>query len=199
MELDELKNQWKQANQTQSLNNQNLIKVIQNRKVGPIAELKRSFKKQMIAMTVVTIAILATKFRNIDKIVASPLFWFYLLFCAAVVVSSRISYNVVLKMEEMDGDIKSNLQQQICILESKLKQKVIGIRIALLFFIALTEVLPYFETVRMLHTWHSLSPFIRFGSYAGLFLFQYLLSRRTTRRRFGQHIANLKELVKQMD
>jgi hypothetical protein len=50
----------------------------------------------------------------------------------------------------------------------------------------------------MLNTWHSLSPFIRFGAYAALFLFQYFVSRMVSQQKFGQHIAHLKELVKQM-
>jgi hypothetical protein len=84
------------------------------------------------------------------------------------------------------------------LLETRLRQNLIGIRVALLFFIVLTEVLPYFQHFRMLNTWHSLSPFIRFGAYAALFLFQYFVSRTVSQRKFGQHIAHLKELVKQM-
>jgi hypothetical protein len=94
--------------------------------------------------------------------------------------------------------VKSNLEQQIALLETRLRQNLIGIRIALLFFIVLVELLPYFQNFSMLNKWHSLSPFIRFGAYAALFLFQYFLSRRVSHRKFGQHIAYLKELVQQM-
>jgi hypothetical protein len=101
-------------------------------------------------------------------------------------------------MEGMDGMVKSNLEQQIFLLETRLKQNIIGIRIALLFFIVLTEILPYFQNFRMLNTWHSLSPFIRFGAYTALLLFQYFVSRSVSQRKFGNHIAHLKELVNQM-
>jgi hypothetical protein len=40
---------------------------------------------------------------------------------------------------------------------------------------------------------------MRFGAYAALILFQYFLSRVLSQRKFGQHINQLKELVKQMD
>ena len=199
MELDDLKNQWKQADKIQKLKNQNIMELIQNRSHGPVAELKRSFRKQMIAMTVVPIAILATNMHQIDKTLSSVLFWFYIVFCIGVIIFARLNYAVVQKMEGMDGNVKSNLEQQIFVLERRLRQNLIGIRVALLFFIVLTEVLPYFQYFRMLNTWHSLSPFIRFGSYAGLFLFQYSLSRLLSRRKFGQHISSLKDLVKQME
>jgi hypothetical protein len=175
------------------------MELIQNRSHGPVAELKRSFRKQMIAMTVVPIAILATNMHQIDKTLSSVLFWFYIVFCIGVIIFARLNYAVVQKMEGMDGNVKSNLEQQIFVLERRLRQNLIGIRVALLFFIVLTEVLPYFQYFRMLNTWHSLSPFIRFGSYAGLFLFQYSLSRLLSRRKFGQHISSLKDLVKQME
>jgi hypothetical protein len=198
MELDELKHQWKQADKTKILKNQNIMEMIQHRSYGPVAELKRAFKKQMIAMTVVPIAIIATNLHHIDKTFTSALFWFYIVFCISVIIFARFNYLVVKKMEGMDGMVKSNLEQQIFLLETRLKQNIIGIRIALLFFIVLTEILPYFQNFRMLNTWHSLSPFIRFGAYTALLLFQYFVSRSVSQRKFGNHIAHLKELVNQM-
>ncbi len=198
MELNELKHQWKQADKIQKPKNQNIMELIQHKSYGPVAALKRSFKKQMIAMTVVPIAIIATNLHHIDKTLTSALFWFYIVFCIGVIIFARLNYEVVKKMEGMDGMVKSNLEQQIFLLETRLRQNIIGIRVALLFFIVLTEVLPYFQNFRMLNTWHSLSPFIRFGAYAALFLFQYFVSRAVSYRKFGRHIAYLKELVSQM-
>jgi hypothetical protein len=199
MELDELKNQWKRADKKHKLKTQNIMELIQHKSYGPVANLKRSFRRQMIAMTVLPIAILATNMRHIDKTLSSALFWFYILFCAGVIIFAKFNYAVVKKMEGLDGNVKSNLEQQIFVLETRLRQNLIGIRIGLLFFIILTEVLPYFQNFKMLNTWHSLSPFIRFGAYAALLLFQYSVGRVVSRRKFGQHINHLKELVKQMD
>jgi hypothetical protein len=198
MELDNLKHQWKQADKIQKPINQNIMELIQHRSQGPIAAIKRSFRRQIIAMTAMPILIMATNLQHIDKTLSSALFWFYIVFCIGVIVFARLNYEVVKKMEGMDGAVKSNLEQQIFILETRLRQNLIGIRVALLFFLVLTEVLPYFQHFRMLNTWHSLSPFIRFGAYAALFLFQYHVSRTVSQRKFGQHIAHLKELVKQM-
>lgn len=199
MELDDLKQQWKQAGKTGTPKNQNIMELIQHKNSGPVAALKRSFRKQIIAMMVVPIAIIGTNMQHIDKTLTSALFWFYILFCIGVIAFARLNYNLVKKMDQMDGMVKSNLKQQIRLLETRLKQNLIGIRIALLMFVVLTEVLPYFQDFHMLNTWHSLSPFIRFGAYAALFLFQYFLSRKVSQQKFGQHIDYLKELVKQME
>ena len=199
MELDELKNQWKKTDKIQKLKNQNIMELIQNKSNGPIAELKRSFKKQIIGMTVLPIAFIAANLGHIDKTFNSPLFWFFILFCMSVMIFARLNYAFVEKMEGMDGKVKSNLERQIVILETRIRQKLIGIHTAFLLFIVLLEALPYFQNFPMLNKWHSLSPFIRFGAYGALFLYQYFVTRMGSRRGSEQHLANLKELVKQME
>ncbi|TDH26982.1 hypothetical protein EXU57_09260 [Segetibacter sp. 3557_3] len=198
MDLDALKQQWQQADTTKQPSNRNIMEIIQHQSTGPIAKLKRSFRKQMIAMIAVPIGILATNIHHIDKTLTSALFWFYILFCIGVIFFAKMNYNLVKKMEVMDGRVKTNLEQQIFLLETRLKQNLIGIRVALLLFIVLTEILPYFQHFRMLNTWHALPAYTRFGAYAALLLFQYLVSRAVSHRKFGKHIAYLKELVSQM-
>jgi len=198
MELDEFKKEWQESHKQQQSTNKNILEIIHHKAQGPVAALKRSFRRQIIAMIVVPIAIVATNIPNIDKMLSSVLFWCYIVFCIGVVIFACLNYAVVKKMEVMDGMVKPNLEQQISILETRLRQNIIGIRVTLLFFIILTEVLPYFQNFKMLNTWHALSPFIRFGVYTLLFLFQYFLSRNLTDQKFGRHIAHLKELVKEM-
>jgi len=199
MELDDLKNQWQQADKIQKPKNQNMMELIQNKSYGPLAELKRSFKKQMIVMSILPILILATNMQQIDKTLTSALFWVYVMFCIGITIVAKLNYRVVQKMEGINGNVKSNLEQQIFILETRIRQNLLGVRIALLCFIILTEVLPYFQNFHMLNTWHSLSPFIRFGAYAALFLLQIFVTPRVSYSKFGKHIDHLKDLVKQME
>jgi hypothetical protein len=198
MELDDLKHHWKSADNIQQYKNQNIMEMIQHQSNGPVAALKRSYKRQMIAMTLVPLAIVSTNLQHIDKTLTSALFWFYILFCIAVIAFAKLNYNTVKKLEGMDIVVKSNLEAQILILEKRLRQNLIGIRIALIFFIVLTEILPYLQNFDTLNFWHSLSPFIRFGAYALLLLFQYIVSRQFSHEKFGKHIEHLKELVKSM-
>lgn len=102
MELDELKNQWIQADKIQKTKNQNIMEIIQNKSYGPVAELKKSFKKQMIGMAIIPILFIAANLEHIDKILSSALFWFYILFCIGAVIFARLNYAVVEKMEERD-------------------------------------------------------------------------------------------------
>jgi hypothetical protein len=165
MELEELKNQWKKADHQQYINNQNIMDILQHKSTGPLAALKKAYRKQILAMTLVPIFILATNLQHIDKTLSSALFWFYILFCIGVILFARRSYTLVQKMEGLDVAVRSNLEQQIILLEKRQQQNLVGIRIAMLFFIVLLEILPYFQDFDMLHTWHNLPVFIRLGAY----------------------------------
>ncbi len=199
MELDDLKQQWQRAdNNSNQLKNRNIMEIIQNKSNGPVAALKRSYRRQMAIMAMLPGIIISTNIQHIDKTLSSALFWAYVAFCFGVAIFARMNYNVVKKMEGMDGAVRSNLQEQIAVLEKRVRQMIAGARMGLLFLILLTEILPYFQHFKMLNTWHNLSPFIRFGAYGTLLLFQHLMIRRKSHEKFGQHIARLKELVGEM-
>ena len=98
----------------------------------------------------------------------------------------------------MDGLLKENLEQQITLLQTRMKWTIIGLRLALLFFIVLAEVLPYFQHFRMLDKWHSLPIYMRFGLYAALLILQYFISPLVLQRKFGRHLSSLKQLAKEL-
>jgi len=198
MELDDLKQPWKEIPINKNKNKE-IMEIIHLKSYGPLAALKREFRKQMVVMLVLPALLLLTNANDIGHALASVLFWSYVLFCIGVVVFAYRNYQIVRKMEGMDKAVRSNLEQQITILETRLRWKIIGLRVALLFFIALTEVLPYFQHYRMLDKWHALAPWMRYGAYAGLLILQYFTSRAIIYRKFGTHLAYLKKLVQEMN
>jgi hypothetical protein len=198
MELDELKNIWK-GTQPKESSNLKIMELIQNKNAGPLASLRRSFKKQIILMSVMPFLLMMSNFSNIDKILTSVLFWSYVVFCIGVAIFARINYNIVGKMQGQDTMVKTNLQQQITLLERRTKYELIGFRCALLYFIVLLEVLPYFQHFRMLDKWNSLHIFIRFGTYLAIAVFQYFMTTKVRHRKVGRHLENLKQLASQMN
>jgi hypothetical protein len=196
MELDDLKQSWnKQIIETK---NTNIMELIHHKSYGPVAALKRNFRKQMVLMLLMPIFIFTTNSTSAEGLAKSILFWSYVVFCLAYVVFFYFNYRIAAGMEAMEGNVKANIEKQTFLLEKRLRWKMVGVRIALLFFIVLVEVLPYFQDYRMLNKWHSLSPFIRFGAYGLFLLLQYVAGRRVSERRFGTHLTRLKELVKEM-
>ena len=197
MELDDLKQTWKQTPIHKPVNT-DIMELLHHKSYGPVAALKKEFIKQIKLMIILPILIFATNLDDVNKVLTSIMFWSYIAFCIGLILFSWFNYRVVKKMEGMDAMVKPNLEQQITILEKRLKWHVNGVRIAFIFFMILTEILPYFQHYRLLDKWHSLSPLIRFSTYAGLLLLQYFTIRPVLHKKFGQHLNYLKGLVREM-
>jgi uncharacterized membrane protein YjfL (UPF0719 family) len=196
MELDDLKQSWQQTPIKKT--NIDIMQMIQNKSYGPVSELKRSFRRQIIAMTFIPIALVLTSSANIDKVFTSILFWAYVVFCLGIIFIALLNLRVVRKIEDADNAVRVNLEQWIASLETRVQWNITWARASLIFLILLAEVVPYIQHYSMLDHWHSFSPFIRFGAYATIVLLQHFMIRIVGNRKFGRHITYLKEVVKEM-
>ena len=197
MELDDLKKTWKQENQKQT-KTPDIMELIHQKSRGPIASLKNSFRKQMIVVTALMSMVIATQAGNLDSTSSNLLFWTFIGFCLAMILTFYMNYRQTGKMEAMDEKVKNNLMKYVNMMEQRLRWQNIGARVVILFLILLLEIIPLYQHVRMLDTWNSLSPLIRFSSYAAYLVFQYYISRSVTRRKFGKHLDHLKHLLKEV-
>lgn len=198
MELDDLKQTWKQTSGKNNINT-DIMELIQHKGHGPVAAMKRVFKKQITVMAIIPLVLLATNLNDLHIVFTSVMFWCYVGFCIGVILFAYYNYRVVRKMENMDGMVRTNLEQQINLLERRMKLELIGMRGGLLFFIVLAEVIPYFQHYRMLELWHSFSPVIRIMTYVVLLILQYFINRRISQRNLGVHLAHLKKLMNEMN
>ncbi|TKK70348.1 hypothetical protein FC093_06270 [Ilyomonas limi] len=196
MELDDLKKMWQQT-PVKNINT-DIMKILQQKSYGPVAALKKTFRRQMVLMFLIPLMLFTTNLHDIHGVLTSILFWSYVVFCIAIIVFAYYNYRIASKMEGMDAMIKTNLEQQVQLLEKRAKWEVAGMRGILLFFILLVEVVPYVQHYRMLDKWHSLPVAIRFGAYAMLLLLQYFLNKEIKQRKVGRHLTYLKELIKEM-
>src|SRR6059058_2549527 len=197
MELDELKNTWQQMPPQKNINT-DIMEIIQHKSYGPLAALKKTFRKQMVLMFLIPFLLLLTNAQDIQGVLTSILFWSYVAFCIYIIVFAYYNYRIVDKMENMGAMVKTTLEQQIYLLEKRANWEITTLRVVLLFFIVLVEVVPYLQHYRMLDKWHSLPAAVRIGAYAFLLLLQYLLNKRLKQRKVGRHLDYLKELLKQM-
>jgi hypothetical protein len=197
MELDDLKQTWKQTPEKNNLKT-DIMELLQHKDYGPVAAMKRVYRKQIILMSIIPFILLATNLMDLRIVLTSVMFWSYVAFCVGIVVFAYYNYRIVRKMEVMDEMVNTNLEHQINLLEKRKKWELAGMRGVLIFFITLTEVVPYFQHYRMLDLWHSFSPVIRISTYLLLLFLQYFLNKRISQRNLGVHLAHLKNLVKEM-
>ena len=197
MELDDMKQSWKRTD-LKTNKNTDIMELVQHKTYGPVAALKREFRKQILLMALMPFLLITTNLDEPGRIFSSIIFWSYVLLCIGMVIFGYMNYRVAARMENRDTDLRSNLEQQVNILETRLKWKLIALRIVLAFFILLLETVPYIQHYRMLDKWHALPVLMRVGIYAGFLILQYFLSRRVNERKFGSHLSYLKELVREI-
>ena len=198
MELDELKQSWNAIPVTKNKNAE-IMELIRLKSYGTEAALKRAFQKQMIVMLVLPAMLLLATGGASHQVLSNVLFWSYVLFCMGVVVFAYRNYQIAGKMERVEAAVRPHLEQQVALLETRLRWKLVGVRVTLVYFIILIEVVPYFQQYRMLDKWHVLPLVVRFGAYAALLLVKYFVSRVINHRKFGSHLDYLKKLVQAME
>ena len=197
MELDDMKQAWQQT-PVNNKSNTDIMVLIHQKSSGPVAALKSVYRKQMILMAIIPFVLISTNIQDLDKVFTSIMFWSYVIFCIGVILFARYNYRAAVKMETMDDKVLTNLTHQIDLLEKRARWEITGLRCVLLYFIALTEVAPYFQHYRMLDHWHSLPAAVRFGSYTALFLVQYFLNARLKEKKVGRHLRYLRGLVAEL-
>ena len=198
MELDELKQMWQQPD-SKKIKNTDIMELIQQKSYGPLAALKKVYRKQIILMSLLPFFLLFTNNSGIYNVLTSIMFWSYVAFCIGVIVFAQYNYRIVSNMENMDRMVKENLEEQIHTLEKRAGWEITGLRLMLLYFVLLAEIVPYFQHYRMLDKWHSLPPLTRFGAYAAFLILQYFLNKKIRERKVGRHLTYLKQLVKEME
>src|SRR5215204_1403735 len=194
MELDDLKNTWKQG-KTKQQKTPDIMELIHQKRKGPLASLKHAFRRQMIFIAILMMVITVANAQNIETIPGYVLYFTYIAFCIAIILAFYLNYRRTSKMESMDKAVMTNLEEYVVQLEQRLKWQYMGSRFVVLLFIVLVEVLPLFYHARMLDKWHSVSPLVRFSAYAVYFGIVYFVSHRVMQRKFGQHLNHLKKLV----
>lgn len=197
MELDELKKTWNNT-QPPKTYNQSIMEIIKHTSLGPTAALKKAFRKQILILSIMPALLILTNINQVETTLTSIFFISYVVFCIGVILFSLYNYRIVQNMENTDGPVRSNLEMQINLLETRLRMNNTGLRIILLYFIILCEVVPYFQHFGMLEVWHSIHPVIRILTYAIAIIGQYYMSRKVSYQKFGKHLAYLKQLVKDM-
>ena len=197
MELDDLKQPWKQSTEKIEPLQNNIMELIQNKSYGPVASLKRRFRKQLIILPVV-VAILAIQLSRHHDIYSDVLFWCYVVICLLICGYFYFSYRLVSNMQCAGCMVKSNLEKQIHILEKGYKWRLIVMRLLFIFFIVLLEILLYFQQEPSLVKLYAQPLGIRLLCYAGLIALFYFISKKIMNRKYGKHIRYLKELVQQM-
>ena len=196
MELDELKIGWKRSAEKIQTPATDVYSLINNKHTGPLNELKHRFRKGMILVTVI-IAIALSRLPHHHGIAFTMFFSFLMFFGISMIAYFYYNYQLLSRAQAMNVTVKEHLQKQVRILENGVRFRLIFMRAMAIVFIVLIEVLLYWG--KDMGKWQSQNVTTRLAVYAGVFAAFYLLTHMAVKKRYGQHITNLKQLVSEIE
>jgi len=196
MELDDLKKSWKESTENIPPAN-NIMELIHNKSNGPLAILKKRFRKRLILLPLMVAFVIINLSRH-HAIFSDALFWCFIAFCIMMCGYFLFSYRLMHHFKYMETEVKANLERQVKTLEKIYRVRLIIIRAFSVLYIVLLEVLLYYNQEPSLVKWYAQPLFIRLSGYAAVLVILFFVSKYVLNHKYGRHIKYLKELVGQM-
>ena len=197
MEIDDLKESWRNSTGKIKTPERDIIALIQNKGNGPAAQLKRRFRKGLLLIPFVA-CIVTIQFSKKGNLFSDVLYWYFIGFCVGVMAYFYFNYRLVSRMQTMENNVKENLLQQVQTLQAGLKWRLIITRGLVVIFILLLELLLYLRQEPRFSGWYGRPVHIRLLAYAGAVIFFYFLTKFALHHRYGKHIRYLQTLTEQM-
>ena len=197
MELDNLKEAWKgHTVKNAADSNEQILSMLQKKSQRPIAKMKRNLFRELIAIIIIytaSIIYYMTAYKGKLWEIALMLFLLGVVFLFYYYRKNKL----LNEMECVACEVKSNLQRQVSTLEKYVR----------FYFIAgiILTPLAYFATGFILLnnipgiTMSTSSYMWFFGSGVVMNILLYFLNKWYVNKLYGQHVKQLKELLKQME
>ena len=201
MELDDLKELWKESNNSSLLNNEeDLRQILSHRSRSPIAIMKRNLKLEVLFVILFYSFIIWLISNQVDSNILY--FDILLLILAGMLfcIYAFYKYKLLYKMESVACEVKSNLNLQLNSLEKlvKLYFKVGNIGVVLVYLIA--GAISYIEAEGdKVHFPQVLELIIFLSIGVILAIINYYSSRWYIFKLYGKHIQKLKNIIYEMD
>lgn len=200
MELDHLKEMWKDANKSSlPINETSLHQMLNHRSKMPIAMMKRNLRLEVFFLILIYGCIIwlftnesdsAFLYYDITLLVVAILFFIY----------ASYKYKLLNNMECKGCEVKTNLNLQLISLEKLIKLYFQAGNISVVLAYMFAGIISYIndegDSVSFPHIIEILI-FLGIGSV--LFAFNYYVSRWYLFKLYGKHIQNLKNILYEMD
>lgn len=196
MELDDLKQNWKNSESQYQGIDYNVGTLLAGKLNSPLNTLKMKYIRQMIMLpaTVVFLYFMGLKHPVQDNIglwVAAPVL---LLLAFNYYRNYRV---VVLIQQPSDMAVKQGLEKYLAVLQRNSTLHLQFLRLYLAILICSLEIAMYSHAVPAYHIWEVVPVPYRIAFYALLLVIQPSISKYYFRQHFGQYMDHLEELLAQ--
>ncbi len=193
MDLDQLKQKWQAETAHSSARDVDLSYNLREPARSSLSALKRSFRKQIVLMALL-FTLIYYQFRH-KELFINTFFWWYFAFCFGLALFFYVNYRLVQRLEKSDQPLTSHLRAEVNIIEKRMRWQRVFTRLVAIVLMVLAEILPFYSNESMVVKWHAVEPALRVAAYAAFLVFQYYVGRRLAKRRYGQHLERLKQIL----
>lgn len=197
MELDEVKKTWQNATLSFHSKNNNVMELIQNKSYGPLSELIKKFKKQLITIPA-AIGLLIYQLIRKPHLFQSPSIWILYSLCFILSIYFAYNYYVAIKLQHPGEAVKINMELQLKKLQSSFKWYRIAAAIYYLLIPVAIELALKYKIEKDFASWGNVDIYVRMLTYIAGIPILWLLSRRWFKAQYKIHLDQLHTLIGQM-
>jgi hypothetical protein len=201
MELDNLKELWKDSNKSSiPIDEDKLRQILSTSSNGPIAKMKRNLKLEVISLIIVYGLLLWATSNEVGLIFTTFDFVLLLVTGMVFIVYASIKYKQLKNMECVSCEVKSNLTLQVRSLEKLVKLYFLAGNISVIFVYLIAGAIGYVGTEGERVAFPSTMEILIFLSIGTiLVVINYFLGRWYLFTLYGKHIKKLKTIIYEMD
>ena len=204
MELDQLKEMWGKVDSSTQTSEQELQAMLQKKSKSPIAKMKRNLTIEMWVVVVLYMWIIIDYIISFKGLILMIPLLFFLIGVGFIVYYFR-KRKLLHQMECVTCEVKSNLQQQLQILEKYIRFYLLaGTALVPVTIILMCTVLFFYAPeVQQVRTKESVpyGYFLLAIAIISIILTVpvYFLNKWYVRKLYGQHVEKLKQIVNEMN
>lgn len=193
MELDDLKAKWQSntSNHTSTSKNK-IMELSQQKSYGPVAALKTALGKQVMIIPFLIVVLVAQAVRKPD-LQTDP---FFGLFAGVIVLAAAFflaAYYILGNMSRSDAPVADRLKSQVRSLGQLLWCYRLVSLAGVVMLAVFIEMFKGVGTARLMEPWYEIDSWLRWATYAGLFVTVIFLSRSRFHKDFGKHLEEIRQ------
>lgn len=197
MELDDLKQGWKNEDQLYKRPAYDLNGILAKKADDPLNSLKMKYKKQLVVLPLVTGLLIVMGLIK-PELQQSAFIWLAIVLLLLSIYNYYRNYKTVLLMQEPeDISIRERLETYLSMLQRSGTQQLQFLRLFLVLFIAALEWSLYYSLIPAYQEWQQVMIPVRITVYAVMLLIQPYLSKYFFNLNFGRYISRLQDLLDQ--
>ena len=198
MELDDFKQQWDKSTDASQPLNTNIMELINNKSNSPLAVLEKKLRNNFYIFPFVVLLFVG-KLISHETLTHSATSWLLFGILSTEFVFYTLSYIMVKKIQQPDGKTKENILYRINTIQYTIRWQLIINEALYLVMAILLEISMRNHWDANFEGWYSVSAIIRYSIYLVILVFIFMMKRNSNQKFYGQYLAKLNDLIRQID